>query len=314
MKEFRIFLFKMLLFTGIALTMYFAVLMTLTHLKVGGNKLVYRAVQGLVWKGGFTYDRFRLFDAEKKYDVLVFGSSRANRGIDPKQFENAGFTLYNLGTDDQTPVNTKVLVKEFVKPGKCRLVIIDLYDKVFAQNPLESNSDLIQNLNSDFNALKMTMAADDVRAFNQFGVRLCLNNASPEYKADGILYNGFRSLESDFHYSDDQHIYIRKESHIKAFDEVLQYLQEIQVPCLLTCQPLPYRPVNHHQFIKDIQPLLDKYHLTLYDFTDMKNIVNPSGFADMSHLNARGAQRYSDFLLDSLVKDILEKSPVAVNN
>jgi hypothetical protein len=313
MKQLGLFALKAVTFVACFCGIYLLVLFALTHVKVGGNKLIYRAVQGLVWKGGYSYDRFRSFDRDKKYDVLVFGSSRANRGLHPLQFEKSGYSLYNLGTDDQTPINTEVLVKDFVKKDKCRLVIIDMYDKVFAQNPLESTSDLIQNLNDDKTALKMAMCSGDMRAINQFGLRLMMKNSAPEYKAETKLYNGYRALNDNFHYSDDRHFYKRTERHMKAFEETLKYLQSIKVPCLLICQPLPLMPANHHQFVKDIEPLLEKYNQKLYDFTSMNEMVNPGGFADMSHLNDKGAERYSDFLIDSLVNDVLRDDGVASN-
>jgi hypothetical protein len=312
MKQLQIFITKMILFFVFFAATYFAVLILLTNLKIGGNKLVYRAVQGLVWKGGYSYDRFREFDPAKKYDILIFGSSRANRGINPKRFEKAGLTVYNLGTDDQTPLNTCVLVKQFVKKDHCRLVILDIYDKVFSQDPLESNSDLIQNLNNDNDALKMALATSDMRAINQFGVRLLLHNDPPEYRAEGGLYNGYRALKENFHYSNDFHIYKRNEKHLKAFEEVLAYLKECNVPCLLICQPLPLKPLNHDLFISDLQPMLKKYDLQLYDFTENRKIVCPDGFADMSHLNWKGAERYSDFLLDSLVLKMLSRDEQVV--
>ncbi|MEP7265057.1 MAG: hypothetical protein ABI772_11195 [Bacteroidota bacterium] len=308
MSQLKLFFCKLLLFTAFFMGTYSALLFAMTHLKIGGNKFVYRAVQGLVWKGGFSYDRFREFNPDEKYDILVFGSSRANRGIDPHSFERAGYSIYNLGTDDQTPINTCVMVKEFVKKNNCRLVLLDVYDKVFSQNPLESNSDLIQNLNNDDDAFKMTLAAGDLRAVNQFGVRLMLKNQQPEYKAATDLYKGFRGLEDVFHYSDETHLYFSMPRQLSAFEETLKYLSSIDVPCLITCQPLPKVPVKHDAFIKDIQPILKKYNLTLYDFTDNRSLVNPSGFADMSHLNSDGAKRYSDFLADSLVNKIISNA------
>lgn len=305
MSQFKLFFWKMLLFIAFFVGTYGALLFAMTHLKIGGNKFVYRAVQGLVWKGGFSYDRFREFNPEGKYDILVFGSSRANRGIDPRSFERAGYSIYNLGTDDQTPINTCVMVKEFVKKNNCRLVLLDVYDKVFSQNPLESNSDLIQNMHNDGDAFKMTLAAGDLRAVNQFGVRLMLKNQQPEYKAETDLYKGFRGLDEPFHYSKDSYYYFSMPKHLHAFDETLKYLASINVPVLVTCQPLPKMPMKHNAFVRDIQPILKKYNLTLYDFTDDRALVNPSGFADMSHLNSDGAKRYSDFLADSLVKKII---------
>ena len=120
-----------LVFFIICIGTYLLLLFVLANINVTGSPIIFRASQGIVAKGGFTFERFKEFNPNEKHDILAFGSSRVNRGIDPKIFEKAGYSIYNLGTDDQTPLNTKVLIKQYVKPGKCRLVIIDLYDKIF---------------------------------------------------------------------------------------------------------------------------------------------------------------------------------------
>src|SRR5436190_12325896 len=105
---------------------YLLILFLLCEVKVSGKPLVFRACQGLVWKGGYTYVRFKEFRPEEKYDILIFGSSRANRGINPRIFDNYGYSSYNLASDDQTPLNMEVLVRQYIKSGHCRLVILDI--------------------------------------------------------------------------------------------------------------------------------------------------------------------------------------------
>ncbi len=305
------FTIKLILFIAFFAATYGSMLLIMTNLKVGGNKFVYRAVQGLVWKGGDSYERFKNFNEKKNYDILIFGSSRANRGIDPGRFEKAGYSTYNLGTDDQTPINSYVLIKSFVRKGKCNLVILDVYDKVAGQDPLESNSDLIQNVNKDVVAFNMTIAAEDLRALNQLGVRMALKNQPPQYNSEGKLYKGFRAVDETFHYMADWHYYQTNPKQLKALDRTLQYLKSIDVPCLITCQPLPLMPLNHLQFVKDVSVVLRKYDIPLYDFTNNRKLINPGGFSDMSHLNKTGAERYSDFLLDSLVKKTIIKNKVS---
>jgi hypothetical protein len=302
------FTIKLILFIAFFIATYCAMLFAMSYLKVGGNKFVYRAVQGLVWKGGDSFERFRQFNEKNNYDILIFGSSRANRGINPGRFEKAGYSAYNLGTDDQTPINSDVLIRNFVKKGKCNLVIFDVYDKVACQRPLESNSDLIQNLNKDAVAFNMTVAAEDLRAVNQLGVRMALKSQPPQYSTEGKLYQGFRSVEEPFHYLADWHYYQTNSKQLIAFERTLQYLKSIDVPFLIVCQPLPLMPLNHMQFVNDIKGVLKKYNTPLYDFTNYRKLVNPGGFSDMSHLNKIGADRYSDFLLDSLVKNTINNN------
>src|SRR4051812_37178873 len=82
-----------LLFTFAA---YYFILTLTVSIHVGKTPLIYRLSKGMVWKGGYSYNRFRQFDKNKKYDIIVLGSSRANRGFDPEVFRSNGFNLFNL--------------------------------------------------------------------------------------------------------------------------------------------------------------------------------------------------------------------------
>ena len=300
-----------LVFFIICIGTYLLLLFVLTNIKVTGSPIIYRASQGLVPKGGFTFERFQEFNPNEKHDILAFGSSRVNRGIDPKIFEEAGYSIYNLGTDDQTPLNTKVLVEQYVKQGKCRLVIIDLYDKIFANASLESSADLIQNLDEDNAALEVAMAADDFRAINLLGTRMMLKNKAPAYKGDTKLYKGYRvKLDEKNYFSGEQYTYKTNRQNLIEFEATIKYLQSIDVAFLFVCQPLPtYVSLkNHHLLLKDIEPILAATHTPLYDFTTDKMAVSNADFADVSHLNAKGAARYSTFLLNTLVSKTIPPS------
>ena len=293
-----------LAFLIICIGTYLLLLFILTHIKVTGNPIIYRASQGLVQKGGFTYERFREFNPDSRHDILAFGSSRVNRGIDPRVFEDAGYSIYNLGTDDQTPLNTKVLIEQYVKPGKCRLVILDIFDKIFSQGSLESSADLIQNLNDDNAALQVAMAADDVRAINLLGIRMMLKNQAPSYKGDTKLYKGYRvkrNQKNDF--TGDTYAYKTNKQNLRDFDAIIKYLKSVNIPFLLVCQPIPshINHENHRLLLKDIDPILKANNVSLHDYSDDATIVSYSDFADESHLNSWGAEIYSKHLLNTLV-------------
>ena len=295
-------------FLCICVLSYMILLFLLTNIKITGNPIVYRASQGLVQKGGFTYERFKEFDPNTKYDILAFGSSRVNRGINPHVFEQAGYSIYNLGTDDQTPVNTEVLIKQYAKPGHCKLVIIDLFDKVFSHSPLESSADLIQNVRDDKTAFKVACAFDDIRAINLLGIRMMLKNSPPVYSGNTKLYKGYRvKLNDKNEYNGDFYTYKSNTRNLREFEETLKYLRANHIPYLLVSQPLPeyLKKSNHQQMLKDLKPILSEYHDSLNDFTFGSTITSPLDFADESHLNSKGADKYSHYLLDELVNKVI---------
>ena len=301
---------KGLAFLIICLGIYLLLLFTLTHIKVTGNPLIYRASQGLVPKGGFTYARFKDYDPKVKYDILAFGSSRVNRGINPRVFEDAGYTIYNLGTDNQTPVNTELLVKQYVKPGHCKLVIMDVYDKIFSRSSLESAADLIQNLNDDKLAFRMTVANMDFRTINLLGIRMMLKNTSPNFMGDTKLYKGYRfKADEKNDFSGDKYIYKTNKKNLQEFEAAIKYLQSINVAVLVVCQPMPHYNINNDnqkKLLDDLQPILAATNTQLHDFSNDTTIVALEDFADESHLTMHGAELYSQYLIDNLVSKMIQ--------
>ena len=303
-----------LIFLLSSVAVYGGMILTLSCLEINNTPLVYRFVKGLVWKGGHTLERFDNFRPETKYDILVFGSSTANRSIDPATFKRKGLIVYNLGTDDQTPLNTEILVKHYVPLAKPKLVILDLYNRVFCQSPYESAADIIQNCNSDKAALNMALQLGDIRGLNMLAVRMATEDHAPILKFEDTLCNGFRPMKQSINdFSPDNYRYYTSKKHLDAFEKTLAYLQKKNIPVLLTIQPKPvyYLEQNRRDFRKDIEPILRKYNLSVLELTMPETGLQIVDYADISHLNANGAVKYSEALVRSvqLQKILAENQP-----
>src|SRR5207302_4229078 len=96
----------------------------------------------------------------------------AYQGYDPRIFQEFAFKTYNLGTSDQKLMCSYFLIKNYINHNNCKLVMFDLYDRVFSQSNIESHSDMIQNIPSDKAALEIAYASKDLRAINMFTLRL----------------------------------------------------------------------------------------------------------------------------------------------
>ena len=303
-RQIKLFAINAFRFIAAFAVMYFAIVFILCKVQVSGKPLIYRACQGIAWKGGYTYERFREFRGDENYDILIFGSSRANRAINPRVLEQHGYSSYNLATDDQTPFNTDLLIHQYVKEGKCKLALIDVYDKVFSQPDLESTVDLVQNVNENDAAWKMAFASKDIRALNSFCVRMMLHNAKPDYEAETDLYKGYRELRSDsVSYSMNFLPYRNGMRNLKALKRTISYLQSIHIPCVLISQPMIFykRPANHNLFLNDLIPMLKEMNVPFYDFTNNESIITRYDYADECHLDAKGAEQYSKFIAEKII-------------
>src|SRR5690349_21248823 len=154
----------LLIFMLTSFVAYLAMFSILYFIRVGNVPIIFRSTQGNVFEGGLTYKKFREFNTEEKFDIIVLGSSHAYRGYDPKIFESYGYKMYNLGSSAQSLLASYVIARNYIKRDNCRTVIIDLYDRIFKHSSIESLSDVTQNISSDKAAAEICWRSQDLRA------------------------------------------------------------------------------------------------------------------------------------------------------
>ncbi len=285
------------------LMVYSAMIMAFSRISFGHVPLIFHMTQGLVLKGGYTHARLNQFRNDHPYDILIFGSSRANRGIDPAVLEAEGYSAYNLGTDDQTPINTEVMVKHFTKQQKPKLVIIDVFHLVFTTNPLPSSSDIIMNAENRALAFNMLTNSGDIRMVNSFAVRMALRDNPPVYESTDTLYNGFRRNKQigDDLPADRFSFHFRNKS-LESFDQTLCWLECQKIPYLLVAQPeYPGADKRYVKaFAKAIAPVLQQHKATIYNLNETDLSIGKNSFSDYIHLNTEGARIFTTYLVQKI--------------
>ena len=99
----RAFLTSLLLFALFAAFFYMAALLVLPS-------FIKQNVNYKKGAPGYLYSRIKEIRTAKNTDLLFLGSSKAYRGFDPRIFEAAGYRSFNLGSSNQTPIQTYLLV------------------------------------------------------------------------------------------------------------------------------------------------------------------------------------------------------------
>lgn len=292
------------LFTSIMV--YLAVFAILFFIRIGNTPLVYRATQGNVWKGGGTYVKTHEFKTNEMHDIVIVGSSHAYRGYDPRIFGEYGFNTYNLGTSDQKLMCSYYLIKNYINHNNCKLLILDLYDRVFSQSNIESHSDMIQNIPSDKAALQISLASKDLRAINMFTLRL-FNKISKPLDSDTLGYiKGYLPTKKQLRLPAKKRDYTYKtnDEALQYLDKILGYLKQEGVKVVMTEHALPtVSPApDHAQFRKDVFHILDKYNVPWFDYTTDSSMTEIQYFADESHLNIKGVYKYNHRLINDLIR------------
>ena len=92
---------------------------------------------------------------------------------------------------------------------------------------------------------------------------------------------------------------------LNYFDKLLSYLTSSGFKVAAVEHPLPYLyfPVEHQAFLNDINPILNKYSVKLYDYTGAKGLTDLKFFADENHLHNNGVEIFNTLLIDELFKD-----------
>ena len=300
------FLLHSLLFFISTSVIYLLVFAILFFIKVSHTPLIYRATQANVWEGGGTYIKTREFNFNEMHDIIIIGSSHAYRGYDPRIFEQYGYKTYNLGTSDQNLLCSYFLSTNMINHTNCKMVIFDLYDRVFTQFNLESNSDMIQNIVSDKAAWEISLATKDIRTINMFTLRLFNKLAAP-LDDDTVGYiKGFLPTTKNisFPLKRKDYKYRKNTEALDYLDKTLAYFKKEGIRVVMSEHALPIvSPAPAHaQFIKDVKPVLDKYNIPWFDYTTDTSMTNIRFFADESHLNVKGVYKYNHRLIDDLQK------------
>lgn len=71
-------------------------------------------------------------------DVLVVGSSHAYRTFDPRLFAERGVSVVNLGSSNQTPLQSEALLHQYLDSVQPRLVVIEVHPDIMAYDGVES--------------------------------------------------------------------------------------------------------------------------------------------------------------------------------
>ena len=301
---------KGLLFIASFVTVYLLLFSLLFFFQPGGIPFIYRATQGNLWEGGGTWLKFKNFDIEKKWNVVVLGSSHAYRGYNPDVFKSYNLEMYNLGTSNQHMMCTYYIIKNYINKDNCKILVLDMFDRVFANNDIESKSDIIQNVNNDNAALEIALSSNDIRAFNMITLRYFNKTIAP-LNTDTLGYNNGFLVARKFldpkkkDLSKMKWKYKTDKGQKKYLELILAHCNENGIKIVAVSHPAPqiYPLRDHDKFLKDVGPLFEKYKIKYYDYTFSPEMGSIIYYSDPSHLNHIGAIKFNKTLIHDLIKD-----------
>jgi hypothetical protein len=258
---------------------------------------------------GHTFSRFSEVKNYKNVDILFLGSSHAYRGFDTRIFSDYGYKSFNLGSSNQTPAQTKVLLKRYLERLNPRLIIYEVYPETFTFDGVESALDVIANDIKDVHLLKMALKINNIKTYNTliygficdfFGLNKSFSEAAIKGK-DKYVSGGYVEKEMEFYKPTEfpkKEISFR-DYQLETFSEIVQLIKNKNIKLILVYAPIPkvyYKSYkNNHYF----DSTMERY-AAYYNFNELLDLNDSLHFYDYHHLNQRGVEIFNNKLIELL--------------
>ena len=253
----------------------------------------------------------RLADVQNFSDVdyLVIGSSHAYRGFDPRIFEEYGYSMFNMGSSAQTPLQSNYLLRKYFKQLNPKKVIIEVFPEVFMNDGVESSTDLISNAPLTPKLFELSISHSNVKTINTFIYsfidRILLGNKYDQPNRigpDEYISGGYVATDVDFQKEyeiPDSVIIELKPFQLKALQKMVKYLKANNTPFILVQAPINERMYQSFKNTAEFDEKMAEYG-PYYNYNEMVELQNPDLYYDRDHLNQKGVEQFNKVLLDSL--------------
>lgn len=289
--------------------MYFCAILILSCIRIGKSPLIYHTSKSYSLRGGSSFQRFNEFDNQKKYDIIVVGSSHAARGYDPRIFKYFGIEMYNLGSNAQCLYNTEILINNYIDTNTCKLVILDIYPGTLQSDCFESTSDLVANISDDYTAYQIAKSQKDIRCVNMFVLRMINSfRIKPYYTDSNFIMGGYTTKNDSLAHDLDYKNYFKNfeplKKNLDSLIRILKYFKEKGVKCILVNHPAPKEiSKNKYYAYKEIIKKSNIFNNKFYDYSHSHTLNSKEHFYDYHHMNQAGVTIFNKELINKILKD-----------
>jgi len=277
----------------------------LSSIKLKGARLWTYLNENVISEGGQTklmFNDLKNFK-ENNNTIFVIGSSHAYRGYDPRVFNIAGITLFNMGTSGQNMKDSYILLK--TNKDKIKRLIVDVYPGVLQDVSEESTLMLIQNADNNNTVFAILKNNVTINSINNTAARLLDLNPSSLPYAENYIANGYVQKDNEFK-ADSTLTYgnFISGTNFPYLDSVLAFAVKNKINTCLASHPLKWNLAYKHYYLNSYLPVLNtvlnKYPgIYFFDYT-ITHPNNDSLFSDANHLNQKGVNWYNNKLIENL--------------
>ena len=242
-------------------------------------------------------------------DILFLGSSHTYRGFDVRKFDSLGLKTFNLGTGAQTPIQTKALLKRYIKQLNPKMIIYEVSPILFSYEPVESTLDLIANDVNDIFTLEMVLDINHIKTYNTaiYSTYRDIMNLNKDYKEDTIraydLYipGGYvqRMMDRFKYIKHDKKILEPMSIQVNAFHDNIKMIGKLGIELILVQTPITSSLYKAHTLNEEFDKQMEDLGI-YYNFNKIIQLDDSIHFYDAHHLNQDGVDVFNTALISEL--------------
>ena len=269
-------------------------------------------------KGGYVMHDNYITDGTHE-DILIFGSSRAAHHYNPQIFEDSlGLTCYNCGQEGQCIIlfwGWWNVIKEHYKPKYIIYDVYPLFDVQGKEDANQGNVGMLKDVYERTNIKDIFNKVDPKEKYKMISQMYRYNSKFHQIMADYIypIYqipkNGYQPLQGSL---DPLRIKTGekiKNMHLNQHVDTLklhfwkEFINDLQgTKLILVASPEWYGDISKEELTPIIN-LCKQYGIPFIDYSHNPSYVhNNDLFVDGSHLNAKGADIFTNAIVTEIKK------------
>ena len=278
---------------------------------LGGTGLLRNVSYNVSGSDGL-YTKVREADTVQNVDILFLGSSHAYRTFDPRIFAAHGLRILNLGSSNQTPLQSEVLLHNVLHKVNPGLVVIEVHPDIIAHDGVEAAIYQLCNVAPSWSMALMALRTGNWRVMMTALYAMPRNMVSPEFKqrqesVDGYVEGGFVEHEMAY-YSPQQHDkapVTLQPKQVDALRRCTDRLKQQGVPYMLLEVPDTKVLYNSYSNIDQFKSAMSRFGNFYY--VPLEALDDSLHFYDESHLNQQGVELYDNYICNKLLTPMVDR-------
>lgn len=257
---------------------------------------------------GHSFARFREINAYKNIDILFLGGSRCYRGFDPRIFNAAGISVFNLGSTAQSPLNSYYLLQEYLDGLNPKMVVMEVCLESLSLDGVESFLDIAVNHKITKNIALMGLALNNFHSLNtlpsEYLKRLLwrplTQNIQKEILNDRYIPRGY--VEMDRISLDKScfknYEFIIEKRQLRYLRNIIELVQRQGKTIVLITIPVPKKRwdtiSDYQKVVRFCNAMAKKYNIRYHNFNPQVFLDDVKDFKDAGHLNSSGVKKFNE--------------------